>query len=139
MNTTFEEVFECFLSKVRDYDFVKLTEEELVIELTQKLKSAFAKSEFKNIELDLSMEEFTRELSSLEIEALGYWLVYEWINPRVNNVELFQYRMSSSDYDRFSEANHLKAMIEIRNDAYSQARYYSNKVRNKGMTKGLLI
>ena len=138
MNTAFEEVFECFLSKVRDYDFLKLSEEELTIELTQKLKSAFAKAELKNVELDLLMDEFTRKLSNLEIEALSYWVVYEWISPRVNNVELYQYRLSSNDYKRFSEASHLETMIKIRAEAYRQARYYSNKSKNKNMTKGLL-
>lgn len=138
MNTTFEEVFDSFLSKVRDYDFMSLSEEDLNIELTQKLKSAFAKAEFKSVELDLLMSEFTRELSSLEIESLAYWLVYEWINPRVNNVELFQYRLSSNDYKKFSEANHLEVMMKIRENSYNQARYYSNKVKNKNLTKGLL-
>lgn len=138
MNTTFEEVFECFLSKVRDYDFMKLTEEELIVELTQKLKSAFAKAEFKDVDLDLTMEEFTRGLSRLEIESLAYWIVYEWISPRVNNVELYQYRLSSNDYKRFSEANHLDIMMKVRSEAYSQATYYSNKVKNKNMTKDLM-
>lgn len=138
MNTTFEEVFDCFLFKIKDYDYANLNEEDLNVLLTQKLKSAFAKSMFKDVELDLLMDEFTRELSSLEIEALSYWLVYEWITPKVNSVELYEYRLSSKDYERFSEANHLKQMIEIKNDAYSQASYYSNKVKNKNMTKGLL-
>lgn len=138
MNTTFEEVFEYFLSKIREYDYMKFNEEDLTIELTQKLKSAFTKADFKNVELNLQMNEFTRILSTLEIEALSYWLVYEWINPRVNNVELFQYRLSSNDYKRFSEASHLETMMKIRTESYSQARYYSNKSKNKNMTKGLL-
>lgn len=138
MNTTFKEVFEYFLSKIRDYDFVKLSEEELIMELTQKLKSAFAKASFKDVELDLLTNTFTRELSTLEIEALSYWLVYEWINTKVNNVELFKYKMSSKDYERYSEANHLKELVSVRNDAYSQARYYSNKCKNKNLSKGLL-
>ncbi|MDU3410095.1 hypothetical protein [Clostridium sp.] len=138
MNTTFEEVFECFLSKIREYDYMRLSEEELTTELTQKLKSAFAKADFKNVELDLLMSEFTRSLSTLEIEALSYWLVYEWINPRVNNVELFKYRLGSKDYERFSEANHLKELMNIRSDSYNQARYYSNKCKNRNMTKDLL-
>lgn len=138
MNTTFEEVFEYFLSKIREYDYMNLSQEELMSELTQKLKSAFAKAEFKNVELDLLTDEFTRALSTLEIEALSYWLVYEWINPRVNNVELFQYRLTSKDYERFSEANQLKELMDIRAESYNQARYYSNKVKNKNMTKGLL-
>ena len=138
MNTTFEEVFEYFLSKIREYDYMKLDEEDLMTELTQKLKSAFAKADFKNVELDLLMNEFTRSLSTLEIESLSYWLVYEWITPRVNNVELFQYRLSSKDYDRFSEANHLKELMSVRNDAYTQARYYTNKCKNKNLSKGLM-
>lgn len=138
MNTAFENVFDNFLSKIRDYDFVKLTQDELNEELIQKLKSAFPKCEFENVELNLLMEEFTRELSSLEIEALSYWLVYEWVTPMVNNVELFKYKLASSDYKKFSEANHLKQMLNIRDSAYSDASYYSNKVNIKNMNKGLM-
>lgn len=138
MNTPFQEVFDAFLSKVVEYNFLSLTEEELEEELTMKLKSAFPKAMLKDVKLDLDYGEFTRELSALEIEALSYWLVYEWITPKVNNVELFQYRLGSKDYERFSEANHLRTMIEIKNDAYSQARYYSNRINTSDILKGLI-
>lgn len=138
MNTPFQEVFDAFLSKVVEYSFLSLTEEELEEELTMKLKSAFPKAMLKDVKLDLDYGEFTRELSALEIEALSYWLVYEWITPKVNNVELFQYRLGSKDYERFSEANHLRTMIEIKNDAYSQARYYSNRINTSDILKGLI-
>lgn len=138
MKTTFEEVFDVFISKIRDYDFLKLTQEELNEELTMKLKSAFAKCDFENVDLNLLMEEFDRELSPLEIEALSLWMIYEWILPKINNVELFEYRLGSNDYKIFSSANHLKEMKEIKDSAYSDARYYSNKIAMKNMNKELM-
>ena len=138
MNTTFEEVFDLFLSKVIDFDFVKLSQGDLNEELIQKLKSSLPKCEFEDVELNLSKEEFTRVLTGLESEAISYWLVYEWITPMVNNVELFKTSLGSRDYIEFSKANHLKEMREIKKDSYSDANYYSNKANIKKMNKGLV-
>ena len=64
MPTTFEEIYNQFLSKIIDYDYLILTPEEKVILMSVRLKSALAKFRAKkrNIEADYILYEFNREL-----------------------------------------------------------------------------
>ena len=47
MPTTFEEVYNQFLAKIIDYDYLTLTPEEKIILMNTKLKSALAKFKAK--------------------------------------------------------------------------------------------
>ena len=132
MPTTFEEVYNQFLAKIIDYDYLTLTPEEKIILMSAKLKSALAKFKAKkrNIEADYVLYEFNRELDDLEIEAIACWLLYEWITPKVNNVEMFEHRLNTREFQGFSEANHLKEMQQIRKNAEGEAFYWGNQIKN---------
>ena len=132
MPTTFEEVYNQFLSKIIDYDYLTLTKEEKIILMSTRLKSALAKFRAKkrNIEADYVLHEFNRELDDLEIEAIALWLIYEWITPKINNVEMFEHRLNTKEFQGFSEANHLKEMQQIRKDAEGEAFYWGNQIKN---------
>ena len=132
MPTTFEEIYNQFLSKIIDYDYLTLTKEEKIILMSTRLKSALAKFKAKkrNIEADYVLYEFNRELDDLEIEAIALWLIYEWITPKINNVEMFEHRLNTKEFQGFSEANHLKEMQQIRKDAEGEAFYWGNQIKN---------
>lgn len=132
MPTTFEEIYNQFLSKIIDYDYLVLTPEEKIILMSTRLKSALAKFRAKkrNIEADYVLNEFNRELEDLEIETIALWLIYEWITPKINNVEMFEHRLNTREFQGFSEANHLKEMQQIRKDAEGEAFYWGNQIKN---------
>ena len=132
MPTTFEEVYTQFLTKIIDYDFITMTQDEKAILMNTKFKSALAKFKAKkrNIEADYVLNTFNRELDDLEIEAIACWLLYEWITPKVNNVEMFEHRLNTKEFQGFSEANHLKEMQQIRKDAEGEAFYWGNQIKN---------
>ena len=132
MPTTFEEIYNQFLSKIIDYDYLILTPEEKIILMSARLKSALAKFRAKkrNIEADYVLNEFNRELDDLEVETIALWLIYEWITPKINNVEMFEHRLNTREFQGFSEANHLKEMQQIRKDAEGEAFYWGNQIKN---------
>ena len=132
MPTTFEEIYNQFLSKIIDYDYLVLTPEEKIMLMNIRLKSALAKFRAKkrNIEADYVLNEFNRELDELEIETIALWLIYEWITPKINNVEMFEHRLNTREFQGFSEANHLKEMQQIRKDAEGEAFYWGNQIKN---------
>ena len=132
MPTTFEEIYNQFLSKIIDYDYLILTPEEKIILMSTRLKSALAKFRAKkrNIEADYVLYEFNRELDDLEVETIALWLIYEWITPKINNVEMFEHRLNTREFQGFSEANHLKEMQQIRKDAEGEAFYWGNQIKN---------
>ena len=126
--TTFQEVFDSFLSKINTYEFLKLSEQELNIDLSQNLRSALAKCiGFKDIIGDYVLDEFNRVLTDLEIEIISYWMVFNWITPKINNIELLKQSLSSKDYQIYSQANHLKELLDLKNDAKTEAHYWMNR------------
>ena len=138
MDNEYELIKNSFLSKRRDYKLFAINEEEIDEVIKQNLKTAIVLCEFEDVEFDDLLDTFNRKITGLEIEAITSYMVYNWILPKVNSVELFEYRLSSTDYKRFSEANHLESMQKIKNDSYSTARYYANKIARKKMMKELI-
>lgn len=132
MNTTFEELYDSFKGKVTDFEFLTIDDEDEMLIMEQRLKGALAKFKAKkrNIIPDFVMEEFNRELSLEEIDALSYWLVYEWITPKVNSVEWMEHRLNTREFQGYSEANHLKEMQEIKKSAKAEATYWSNQIND---------
>lgn len=138
MESDYELIKNSFFSKVKDYNLFQLTEDELDEFIKQNLKTSLILCEFNDVEFDDVMDRFNRKLEGQEIMAITNYMVYNWIIPRVNSVELFEYSLSSNDYKIFSKANHLDAMKKIKDDSYNTARYYANKIARNKMMKGLM-
>lgn len=127
-NTPFSDVFDFTISKLTDYSFFELTEDELTQEFTKKMRISLAKCiTFKDIKADYDMEEFSRELSDLEIDIISNWMIVEYLNPKINSIEILKPRMASKDYQTFSQANHLKELSALRKEASSTAHYWMNR------------
>lgn len=128
MNTTFQEVYNVFLSNITSYEFLDLTEEELEIDLELHLKKAFSKCvTFKNIKLDYNLKEFNRELTYLEIDIIAKWMVVDWLMPQINTLTLLKQNISSKDFQMYSQANHLKQLLELKKELESDVQYWMNR------------
>lgn len=128
MNTTFQDVYDFFLSKITTYEFLSLTESELQIELKMNLRRALSKCvSLKNIKADWTYEEFNRELDDLEINIISDWMVIEWITPQIDNIENFKQRLGSKDFSMHSQANHLKELAETKREMESNVHYWMNR------------
>lgn len=128
--TPFSEVFYTFKNKIIDYEFLDFTPDEEKILMGRRLKSALSKFKAKkrNIIADYANEVFNKELEEGEIEAIAFWLLYEWATPKVNNIEFFKHRLNTKEFQGYSEANHLKELKEIRDSAEKDAFYWSNQL-----------
>lgn len=142
MVTYFEEVFDSFLSKITTFDeYLSLTEEELNEELAMLLKKSLAKFiNKKDIICNYDMESFNRVLDDLEIEIISFGMVDEWLSPKINNIELLKQSLSSKDFTLYSQANHLKELLELKSKAESDfqywiGRYSMNNVFKEGMKR----
>ena len=138
-NTTLQDVYDSFLSKITDYDYLKLSEEDLNEELAMKLKSAIAKFIIADdIEINEITETFNRELSYLEIEILAYGMVLSWVEPLVNNVETMKQRLSSKDFSVYSQAKHLAELNEVRIRANKEFNYWINRYSSSKALKEMM-
>ncbi|MBP3916378.1 hypothetical protein [Clostridium sp.] len=138
-NTTLQDVYDSFLSKITDYDYLKLSEEDLNEELAMKLKSAIAKFIIADdIKINEMTEQFNRELSYLEIEILAYGMVLSWVEPLVNNVETMKQRLSSKDFSVYSQAKHLAELNEVRIRANREFNYWINRYSSSKALKEMM-
>lgn len=128
MNTPFEEVFDVFLSKITDYEILKLEEEEINEELEMVLRKAFSRFvTIKKCRLDKELKEFTRELTDLEINIIATFMLSEWLKPKIYAISLLKQSLSSKDYSMYSQANHLKELIDLKTVTDKDAHYWMNR------------
>lgn len=139
MATPFEDVYVFFLSKVTDYSFVKVTEAELEDEFEKYLRSACAKffSAGIRLEKDMTLREFKRDLTDLEIEILALLMVIEYLNPKIIATENMKQFLGTKEYKIYSQNNHLPNMIELKNSIKSEANHLMSQYSYKDGIGGL--
>lgn len=126
--TYFEDIYDSFLSKITTYEYLNMTDEELDIEFKMLLKGAMAKFIVaNNIKCDYDMECFNRELTDLEIEIIAYGMIIGWVSPKIKNVELLKQSLSSKDYTFYSQSQHLKELIDLKNECESDFHYWMKR------------
>lgn len=136
MPTEFTEIYELFLSKITDYDILQLDEEELNIELKMLLKKALAKFvNIKEVSIDYDFEQFSRELSGLEMDIISSYMVSEWISPKINNISLLRQSLSSKDFQMYSQANHLSTLMELKSKCDKEVQYWASRYSLLDFTK----
>jgi hypothetical protein len=122
--TSYSEIYQRFLNKISDYDFLNLSEEEVESIMKNYLKSAIVW--FTSCRQDLSardetLEQFNSTLTDEEIEILTTLMIPEWLKPRINTTENLKQHMSTKDFQMFSQANHLKELKDLKKDSVKEA------------------
>ena len=125
-NTTFDEVFDMFMSMITDYDFLKFTDNELYNELVMLLRKSMAK--FRNFDgkAEYDMEEFNKQLTDTEMHIIALGMLSAHISPRINNSTLLKQSVSMKDYQIYSQQAHLTALIDLKNTLDRDFHYYMN-------------
>ena len=116
MGTPFTELYESVLSKIRDYDFLNLEENEIYEVLSDYLRPAIAA--FRGCRQDLSQrneDRFECTLTDTEIEILSNYMTIFYLDSNYIRVPLaLKQTLSSKDFNAFSPANHLDKMVAMR-------------------------
>ncbi len=118
--TFYSEIFDSFLLKISDSDLLaNLSDEEITTLCNKYLKIAIAN--FSNCKVDLSARNdyaqmFDIKLNDMEINILSSLMVLEWIRPYVTNRINLSSFLADKDYKTYSQANHLKVLIDLKNN-----------------------
>ena len=134
--TTFEDVYQVFLRKIRDYDLAKLFDFDMEDIMFGYLVAAITKfKSFKKDIADINIEEqrFNCSLNITEIDILANFMVYEWITPYVNDEDLLKNTLNTSDYSNYSPANLLSTMKSRQEEARQTARRLMNTYSLQGV------
>lgn len=117
MATPYQEVYDFFLSKISDYSFVNLEEEELEAVLETYLKKAITR--FKKCRQDLNDRDdtqkiFNADLTDEEKNILSHLMIVEYLTPQLLVAELLRQTLNTREFRLFSQANHIKEVRGLR-------------------------
>lgn len=116
MGTPFTVLYDSILSKIRDYDFFNMKQDEIYEVLSDYLRPAIAA--FRSCKQDISKrteEGFECTLTDTEVEILANYMTIAYLDSNYIRVPLaLKQTLSSKDFNAFSPANHLEKMVEMR-------------------------
>lgn len=122
MTTSYNEIYERFLSKVSDYDLLEEIQTDLDFAkemMLDFLKSAVTHFTYTDLVFDEIMNDeaeiFTVELNSMEKEILARYMIVEYMSPKILKSDIFEEKLGSKDFQNFSPANLLAQLRELRN------------------------
>jgi hypothetical protein len=116
MPTPYSQVFDSFLSKIEDNTYVTLTDPEIETDLTKLLNSALIHFTYPKVDIfskDDDNLEFLNDIPYAEIEIISRCMVKEWISRQVKSVNLIKQALTDRDFQLTSQANHLKALLDL--------------------------
>lgn len=128
--TTFQEVYDVFLSGITDDMFMELTEEDTKAILEEILLAALPNFEFPRqdiFNLDLKNKQFNCQLSFEEIRIIRSYMVVEWINYQLASIENVKQKYSGSDFKFTSQASHIDKLIKMR-DTYTEEGFHLQRL-----------
>jgi len=120
LGTSYEKIYNVFLNKIIDFDLPQMEDEELLQYCDSIFFSAMPKiKSFDTSDLtdrDDAERFFTEVLTDTECEVISCQMVVEWIDRKVNNVQLLHMFAGTKDENMASQANQMKAMLELKKD-----------------------
>ena len=129
--TSFDKIYEAFLSKMLDDEWGNWEQKDVEIDLRQLLESAIPRFKFPRISLNRTDEGFEEDLDSEEIQILATYMKCEWLNRTILTWENVKPLYEERD---FSQANLLDKFnqtlaAEKKNAAKLEAVYYRSRKR----------
>lgn len=117
MGTKFEEIYERYRSRVRNYDFLdydSVTRDSVQHDLLMLSISDFeevCKQDLNDREDQLLM--FNIDLTNREKDILALGMVLHFIEPYVYNTDSLQNALNTKDFSLYSPANLLEKMTDL--------------------------
>lgn len=132
--TTFQEVYDFFLSGITDDMFLEMTKEDTQEMLQEILVAAFPHYEFpqwKNpFSLDLVNKKFTDKLTLEDMRILRSYMIVQWIGFQLANVDLVRQKYSGSDFSFTSQAAHMKQLIAMKQE-YEREGFHLQRLQGR--------
>lgn len=136
--TSYEKIYNRFLSRTTDFNLAELDDYTLNEMLKNWLCSAIIKTRTKSdLSRDDENEVFINELSDLDIELLAMGMTLAWLDQTLNSTELTLQFLGGKEEKFYSQSAHISELRNLRADTlremqqlYTYNTYYNNDFFN---------
>lgn len=132
MTSSYQDIYSIFLGLIKDYDFLKLNEDEAYEFMNEWLNGVFCRPKvrklYSSILIDNDLQQIDYELKNSVDDQYdknfteflcANGMVIGWLMPRVNNNQLLiDQFFGTKEANYFSQANHVTAIQNLYNSAY---------------------
>lgn len=124
MATSYDTIFDLFLSNITDYELAELIDAELETQLLKYLKGAIVEFRYCIVDLtdrnDVTLT-FNIELSETEQSILAKFMLVKWINPNVLRLENIRQSLGNKDFQAYSGANFIDKLVMLKETLQTEA------------------
>lgn len=117
MATSYDVIYKRFLNSIQDFNIVDL-DDDVIAEMMQSwlLQSIITtrKCEHDFTLRDDEAQEFTEDLSELEIQLLSKGMVVAWLDQYINSTEYTTQFIGGKEEKFYAQANHLNSLLAMR-------------------------
>lgn len=152
MTSKYNDIYSCFLSKITDYKFVSLPADDAYELMNGWLHSAVSKPYIRRIFSSLALDDEVATITfevldavddnydkEYAMEIISKGMVIEWLEPQVKSTLSVAQMFSGKEAKWYSEANHLKEIKGLLEDAKCEIRkiirdhgyFYRNYISNE--------
>lgn len=110
--TSYQKIYDAFLVKMLEDEWVNWTEEEVNEDLRGLLEGAIPFFKFPRVSLDRNDEGFLEELDSEEIQILSTYMKCEWLNRTILTWENVKPLYEERDFSQANLLDKFKALLE---------------------------
>ena len=158
--TSFQKIYDLFLSKITDDMYMELTPEDTKQMLEELLISALPSFEFPrqdmSYERSIKRQEeesylvnneiitktadvfdlgfFYSHLTDDEMNVIATYMVVQWLGQQLANVDLTREKYSGADFKFTSQANHMQKLLQLKLDyqreGFHLQRLYKRRIKN---------
>ncbi len=115
--TSYEKIYNRFLSRTTDFNLAELDDYTLNEMLKNWLCSAIIKTRTKSdLSRDDENEVFINELSDLDIELLAMGMTLAWLDQTLNSTELTLQFLGGKEEKFYSQSAHISELRNLRAD-----------------------
>ena len=130
--TSFDKIYEAFLSKMLDDEWGNWEQEDVEIDLRQLLESAIPRFKFPRISLNRTDEGFEEDLDSEEIQILATYMKCEWLNRTILTWENVKPLYEERDFSQANLLDKFNQLLEAEKyNALKLERIYYRSIKGK--------
>lgn len=126
MSTPYSDIFKRAVYRFKDYDYLRMSDDEIHEVMSSFLRSAIA--DFAPVcqdylyDVDETLAQFNVDLGLEVQEILATGIAFYWTSARILDQELLRNSMSTKDYTYFSPANLLRESQALRDSLRKEYR-----------------